>query len=248
MIGEIHTFENAHTLAGGVAGRIVETLSEAVTTSGIASLVLSGGKTPRDVYQLLGSEDCRDSVPWSLVHLFWGDERCVPPTMPESNYRMVKEALLETIDIPEQNVHRIRGETPPQDAARAYDQEIRAALGLRHDAWPHFTLVLLGLGTDGHIASLFPGTLALQERKRIVTEVYVESLKSSRITLTLPALNSAEEVVFLVSGKLKAPIFRKIRASDTPEYPVQLVQPGSGRVHWYVDREVAESEEGLDVS
>jgi len=244
MIGEIHTFENAHILAGGVAGRIVETLGEAVTTSGVASLVLSGGKTPRDVYQLLGSEDCRNSIPWSLVHLFWGDERCVPPTMPESNYRMVKEALLEAIDIPEKNVHRIRGETPPQDAARAYDQEIRSALGLRHDAWPHFTLVLLGLGTDGHVASLFPGTLALQERKRIVTEVYVESLKSSRITLTLPALNSAEEVVFLVSGKLKAPIFRKIRTSDTPEYPVQLVQPGSGRVHWYVDREVAEPEEG----
>jgi 6-phosphogluconolactonase len=244
MIGDIHTFENAHTLAGGVAGRIVETLSEAVATSGSASLVLSGGKTPRDVYQLLASDDCRDSIPWSLVHLFWGDERCVSPTMPESNYRMVKEVLLEAIDIPERNVHRIHGEAPPQDAARAYDQEIRSALGLRPDAWPHFTLVLLGLGTDGHTASLFPGTLALQERKRIVTEVYVESLKSSRITLTLPALNSAEEIVFLVSGRLKAPIFGKIRASDTPEYPAQLVQPASGRVHWYVDREVAEPGQG----
>ncbi len=246
MIGEIHTFENAHTLAGGVAGRILETLSEAVTTSGTASLVLSGGKTPRDVYQLLGSEDCRDSVPWSLVHLFWGDERCVPPTMPESNYRMAKEVLLDAIGIPERNIHRIHGEAPPQDAARAYEREIRSALGLRHDAWPHFTLVLLGLGTDGHVASLFPGTLALQERKRIVTEVYVESLKSSRITLTFPALNSAEEIVVLVSGKLKAPIFQKIRSSDTPEYPAQLVQPVSGRVHWYIDREVAEAGGGWD--
>ena len=164
--------------------------------------------------------------------------------MPESNYRMVKEVLLDTVDIPERNVHRIHGEVPPQDAARAYDQEIRSALGLRHDAWPHFTIVLLGLGTDGHTASLFPGTLALQERKRIVTEVYVESLNSSRVTLTLPALNSAEEIVFLVSGKLKAPIFRTIRGSDTPEYPAQLVQPASGRVHWYVDQEVAEGSEG----
>lgn len=246
MIGEIHTFENAHTLAGGVAGRILETLSEAVTTSGTASLVLSGGKTPRDVYQLLGSQDCRDSVPWSLVHLFWGDERCVPPTMPESNYRMAKESLLKAIDIPERNIHRIRGEAPPQDAALAYEREIRSALGLRPDGWPHFTLVLLGLGTDGHTASLFPGTRALQERKRIVTEVYVESLNSSRITLTLPALNHAEEIVFLVSGKLKAPIFRKIRTSDTPEYPAQLVQPISGRVHWYVDREVSEPDGGAE--
>ena len=115
----------------------------------------------------------------------------------------------------------------------------------RFDFWlMGAALVLLGLGTDGHTASLFPGTLALQERKRIVTEVYVESLKSSRITLTLPALNSAEEIVFLVSGRLKAPIFGKIRASDTPEYPAQLVQPASGRVHWYVAREVAESGEG----
>ncbi len=240
MTGEIHTFESSRSLAQGAAGRVVETLSNAVTATGVASLVLSGGKTPREVYELLGSERYKERIPWSLVHLFWGDERCVAPTMPESNYRSVREALLEAIDIPERNIHRIHGELPPQDAARHYEQEIHTALGLRHDAWPHFSLVLLGLGADGHIASLFPGTLALQERKRIVTEVYVESLKSSRITLTLPALNSAQEILFLASGKLKASIFRSIRTSDTPEYPAQLIQPATGRVYWYVDRDVAE--------
>jgi 6-phosphogluconolactonase len=247
MTGEINTFESSRSLAQGAAERVIKTLSNAVATTGLASIVLSGGRTPREVYELLGSEANKERVPWSLVHVFWGDERCVAPTMPESNYRSAREALLESIDIPEGNIHRIHGESPPQEAARQYEQEIRTSLGLRHDSWPHFSLVLLGLGTDGHTASLFPGTLALQDRKRIVTEVYVESLKSSRITLTLPALNSAQEILFLVSGKMKASIFRSIRTSDTPQYPAQLIQPATGRVSWLIDRDVADPGGGPNV-
>jgi 6-phosphogluconolactonase len=237
--GTIRVCVNVAELVREAAGHIVSTLQEAIRLSGSASFVLSGGATPRSVYDLLGSEEFRDRIEWPKVHIFWGDERCVPPGHPESNFRMANESLIRRIAIPAANVHRIPAERPPQEAARMYQSEIRRVLQLREQERPRFSLVLLGLGEDGHTASLFPRTQALQERLRLVTEVYVESVNGSRVTLTLPAINNARQVVFLVTGKQKARILQAIAATDVPEYPANLIRPASGSLLWMVDADAA---------
>jgi 6-phosphogluconolactonase len=159
--------------------------------------------------------------------------------MPQSNYRMAHETLLKNIPIAPENVHRIQGERPPQEAALAYEAEIRRLFPRRSAGPPVFTLVLLGLGEDGHTASLFPDTAVLHERNRLVMEVYVDSLRSSRITLTLPVINNAQHVMFLVAGRMKAPIVREVLEDDIPRHPAQLVNPRSGSLLWLVDRDAA---------
>ncbi len=237
--GSIRVYVNVAELAREAAGFVVATLQEAIRASGSASLVLSGGATPRSVYDLLGSEEFRDRIGWSKVHVFWGDERCVPPGHPESNFRMASESLIHHIASPASNVHRIPAERAPQEAARLYQSEIRRVLQLREPELPRFSLVLLGLGEDGHTASLFPRTQVLEERLRLVAEVYVESLKASRVTLTLPAINSARAVVFLVTGKHKARILQSLAATDVPEFPANLIAPSSGSLVWMLDAEAA---------
>ena len=178
-------------------------------------------------------------IDWSKVHLFWGDERCVPPSSPESNFRLVNESLLKQIAIPGGNVHRIRAERPPADAAHEYEGEIRGALALEGDQLPRFAIVLLGLGTDGHTASLFPATAGLTERGRLVTEVFVPQYEAWRITMTLPVINNAGHILFLVSGEGKAEILRKVIGEESSELPAQQVAPRSGLVEWYVDMDAA---------
>lgn len=239
MRGLLHIYDDAGSLADGVAGMVSELLTSSADRHGNASFVLSGGGTPRRVYDILGSEEQRGRVPWSRVQIFWGDERCVGPNLPDSNYRMAYEAFLQKVAIPPANIHRIQGEKPPQEAARLYEAEIRQALQVREGEFPRFTVLLLGLGPDGHTASLFPGTLALQERKRIVTEVYVESLKASRITLTIPAINNSVNVLFLVSGRSKSEMLGRILLDEGPLYPAQFIDPANGRLHWCIDREAS---------
>lgn len=214
---------------------IVQRIQESIGARGTATLLLSGGSTPRAVYELLSTDSWQERVVWKNVHLFWGDERCVPPTHAESNYGMTYEVLLKKISIPAENVHRIQGERSPEEAARVYDEEITQHFHLTDDAMPRFDLTLLGLGEDGHTASLFPGTPVLKETRRRVADVVVPSRNTHRVSVTLPVLNNSREVLFLVSGESKAAILRDVLEGPAGRYPAQEVRPINGAVHWLVD-------------
>ncbi|CDM66020.1 MAG: 6-phosphogluconolactonase [Pyrinomonas methylaliphatogenes] len=199
-------------------------------------LALSGGSTPRLLYTLLGSEFSSE-IDWNRTHLFWADERCVPPDDEESNYRMVHETLLARAPIPISNVHRMRGEEDPNRAAAEYEALLRAHFrGL-----PRFSLILLGMGADGHTASLFPYSPALDERERLTIATYVEKLKAMRLTLTLRSINNAAHVIFLVAGAEKAPALRAVfdEKTDARSIPAKLVAPTDGDLLWVVDRAAA---------
>jgi 6-phosphogluconolactonase len=232
---EIRTYLDAASLAQAAAEHFVAQASQAVAARGRFLAALSGGSTPRATYELLASEAFAARVDWPRLHVFWGDERCVPPDHAESNYRMAREALLDKVPIPAGNVHRIRGELPPDRAAAAYQAQLEAVLG--EDG--RFDLILLGMGADGHTASLFPGAAALEERVRWVVGNYVEKLDAWRVTLTLPLINRARHVLFLVSGAAKADALARVRAGHP--LPAALVQPGHGELVWLVDRDAAGS-------
>ncbi len=213
-----------------------------VVENGRFTVALAGGATPRSLYSLLASGAYRDRVPWAVTHLFFGDERCVPPDHPESNFRMVKESLLDHVQIPGDQVHRMQGEDPaPEQAAARYEDELRAFFALAGDELPRFDLILLGLGADGHTASLFPGSPALDERWRLVLPATVEGLVARRMTLTLPVLNAAARVVFLVAGSAKAravaAVVRGTVAGVT--LPAARVEPENGALLFFVDRAAA---------
>lgn len=231
--------------------RSLEDLSHAAATefrsfggpalSGICSAALSGGSTPRRFYDLLGGPSFSESITWPRVHLFQVDERCVSPDDTRSNYRMIREVLLDRV--PSLHFHRMAAEQTDRDAAsQSYEAEIRAVLGTQPGAWPCFDIIYLGMGDDGHTASLFPGTAALSERKLAVCPNYVERLQMFRLTLTLPVLNAAARVVFIVSGAEKAEMLRQVlspAAGEQPKFPAQLVQPTHGTVAWYLDEAAA---------
>lgn len=203
------------------------------------SVALAGGNTPRNVYALLAKQ-YRLSLPWTRIHIFFGDERHVPPDHPDSNYRMARESLLSKVPIPAENIHRIRAELPEQQAANDYGQELNTFFQLHDGAWPRFDLILLGVGEEGHTASLFPGSAALQERSRMVVANWVEKFHTWRITLTYPVLNHAVEVLFLVSGLGKAQILRDIfDPAQKGIFPAQLVQPAEGKLLWLADQDAA---------
>lgn len=239
MNGQLEIFESSTLLQHGAVERIVSCLANEILAHGRASFVLSGGTTPRSVYELLGSPEYRGRLDWKKVHLFWGDERCVGPSMPESNFRMAKESLFQNISIPPQNIHRMRGELKPQEAAHESEIEIRRFFGLKEGEFPQFTLILLGIGEDGHTASLFPGTAVLGETHRIVSDVEVKAISASRLTLTFPAINNAATIIFLVSGRTKAGILGEVLAKGETRYPAQQVDPISGQLFWLVDRDAA---------
>jgi 6-phosphogluconolactonase len=209
------------------------------------TLALAGGSTPRSLYQLLADAagPYRARLPWERFHFFWGDERHVPPDHPDSNYRMAREAMLDRVPVAPTNVHRIAAElADARQAAAAYEQELRGFFGLPPKrAWPRFDYLLLGLGEEGHTASLFPGSPALDERERLVAAPWVEAHQTFRITLTPPALNHAARVVFLVSGAQKAAALREVLAGELRPhlYPAQVVQPDDGELLWLVDRAAA---------
>lgn len=228
----------AHVAAERFAG-IAET---AVARAGRFTLALAGGSTPKGLYSVLAAEPCRTRVPWPQTHVFWGDERCVPPDHAESNYRMVTETLLRHVPIPPTQIHRMRGEdADPDRAAADYERVLKAAFGLPAGGLPRFDLILLGMGADGHTASLFPGSPALRETARLVVAHYVERLQSYRLTLTIPVLNEAREIVFLVSGHEKTAILRAVLQGGkrNDPIPVQLIVPREGRVTWLLDADAA---------
>ena len=211
-------------------------LSEAaVQERGRFSVALSGGNTPRAVYSLLASE--HKELPWDRIHIFFGDERHVPPDHPDSNFRMASESLLSKVPIPEKNVHRIRAELEADAAAKEYEQELRDFFHLADHDWPRFDLIFLGIGEDGHTASLFPGSKALTEASRRVVANWVEKFQTFRITLTFPVLNHAAEVLFMVSGAGKAQILSEVLRPGARKYPAQNVQPQNGQLLWLVDQD-----------
>src|SRR5512146_1760453 len=198
---------------------------------------LSGGSTPRGLYSQLARN--AQKLPWNKIYLFWGDERHVPPDDKDSNYRMVRETLLSRAPIPPDHVFRLP--TEQSDAAQVaeeYEQTIRDFFALKAGELPRFDLVLLGLGPDGHTASLFPGSGALQERSRLVAANWVQKLGQYRLTLTAPVINNAAEVIFLVSGGEKTAALQSVLYSDAPaeRFPAKLIQPVKGRLIWLVDR------------
>jgi 6-phosphogluconolactonase len=240
-------------------GRIVEVLDDAdavseraadwlagcaAQTTGRFALALSGGSTPRHLYELLARPPHRDRVPWDRAHLFWGDERFVPHDHPDSNYRMVREALLDRVPIPAANVHPIPTEGAPEDAARAYEGALKSFYGMSDldPARPLFDVVLLGIGQDGHTASLFPGSPALDERSAWVMAVS-SPRREARITLTYPALASSRTIAFLVAGEDKRAIAARVRSGEIG-LPAARIRT-QGQLRWFMDRAAA-GDEGPD--
>ena len=214
-------------LTRAAASEFTEEARRAVRERGLFSFALSGGSTPRSLYSLLANDPSfRTEVPWDKIHFFWGDERHVPPDHPESNYRMANEAMLSKVPVPSENIHRIRAENPnAQEAAEEYEETVRTFFGVKAGAFPRFDLVLLGMGPDGHTASLFPGTEALHERRRLVVAPWVEKIHAHRITMTLPVFNQAAVILFLVSGKEKAETLRQALEGKEGKdpFPSQLI-------------------------
>jgi len=238
MDGEIVIVPDPEAMAHEAARRFVALSREAAGSRGRFSVALSGGSTPGRLYGLLAEEPYCSQIPWAEVHLFWADERCVPPGDPDSNYLLAHQALISRVPIPPDNVHRVYGELKPDRAARVYEQEL-------HDffcgPYARFDLVLLGLGEDGHTASLFPGSPVLAEAERLVaatTAVY-QDRPAERVTLTLPAINAARQVLFLVSGGAKAAVVQSVIEGEGGLLPARRVQPAAGQLTWLLDAEAA---------
>ena len=236
---EIKIATDAATLAREAAQEFHRLAEAAVQERGRFSVALSGGNTPRSVYSLLASE--HNQLPWDRIHIFFGDERHVPPDHPDSNFRMASESLLSRVPIPENNIHRIHAELDAEAAAAEYDLQVRDFFGLGKQGWPRFDLIFLGIGEDGHTASLFPESKALAEASQRVAANWVEKFKTFRITLTFPVLNHAAEVVFLVSGAGKAQILSELLRPGPQKYPAQSIQPENGRLLWLVDEDAGSS-------
>ena len=237
-MAELEICRDPQELYAKAASLFTQRAKEAVSTQGRFCVALSGGSTPEGIYRLLAGEPFRSQVPWSEVHVFWGDERCVGPMDPASNYRLAERSLISSVPIPSQNVHRIAGELLPEEAARTYAQTLREIFSPR-GGMPRFDLILLGMGVDGHTASLFPASSALGETDRWVAAHFVQNVNAWRITLTLPVLNQAAHVMFLVSGRDKAAMVRRVIEDRSDSPPAGLVRPAEGRLLWLVDREAA---------
>jgi len=238
---EVRTLTTPQELFEAAAEEVVRTANEAVTQRGRFAIALSGGSTPKNLYNLLAT-NARTALPWDRMFFFWGDERHVPPADPDSNYRMADETMLSKIPVAAGNVFRIKAENPDAGAvAEAYEQTLRKFVAVEPGQFPRFDLILLGMGPDGHTASLFPGTRALQEKSRLVVANWVDKMKGSRISVTLPVLNAAAAVAFLVSGTDKAPALHAVLESEAPgeQYPAKLVRPSDGKLIWLIDRAAA---------
>jgi len=233
--------EDGAEVARRAAERFIEIAREAINANGKFSVALAGGSTPKKLYDLLASDEYRDQIEWPKVHIFFGDERCVPPDDAESNYRMANEAMLARVPVPPQNVHRMVGDGDAVANARLYEDELRGYFD--EEQWPRFDLVLLGMGDDGHTASLFPGSQALQETSAWATANWVEKFQTFRITLSAPAINHAAHVLFLVTGAGKAARLPEVinGERDTNRLPSQLIQPqaAGGKLEWLIDKDAA---------
>jgi 6-phosphogluconolactonase len=222
------------------AEEVIRVATDAIAQRGRFTIALSGGSTPRNLYILIAA-NAGASVPWDKVFFFWSDERHVPLDDPDSNYRMAKESLLSKVPVPPSNIFPVpAGKQDAEAAANDYEQTLKKFFASGNEL-PRFDLILLGMGPDGHTASLFPETPALQEKSRLVAANRVDKLKTNRITFTLPLLNAARSVLFLVSGGDKAAVLHEVLEGNAPgeKYPSKLVRPTNGKLTWFVDRAAA---------
>ncbi len=230
-------------LARRAAQYFVEMVGEAVAGRGRARIAISGGSTPRATFQLLAdpSQPWRSRMPWDRLDLYWVDERAVPPDNAESNYRMTREALLDHVPLRPEQIHRIEGELDPEAAASRYESELRNTFRLEGAQSPRFDLVALGMGTDGHTASLFPHTQAIHEIGRLVTANHVPQKDAWRITLTWPVIDHASSVFFLIAGADKAKILKEVLTGphDPERLPSQLIWPSGGILTLFLDKAAA---------
>jgi 6-phosphogluconolactonase len=234
-------FQDIDALSRAALEEMLSDLRDAIKQRGRGAIALSGGHTPEKMYALwAANEKYRNETDWNRVHLFWGDERYVPQDDPLSNFRMTREALLSHVPIPAANVHAAPTNLPtPEKAAEAYDADLRKFFG---SAAPAFDVTLLGLGPEGHTASLFPDSPALAEKSRWVVPVQVAAVPPNRLTFTLPVLNSSRSTYFLVAGENKRPILAALRAepdSRPSAYPAGKIRPSDGRVLWFLDQAAA---------
>ncbi|HUO05107.1 MAG TPA: 6-phosphogluconolactonase [Candidatus Binataceae bacterium] len=222
------------------AEEIAHIAGEAICMHGEFSICLSGGSTPAATYDLLATR-FHHSVDWSEVQFFWGDERCVPPSDPESNFGMANRTMLDKLALPPDQIHRMRGEESPAAAAAAYEDELRKHFRVGPGEFPRFDLVILGIGENRHTASLFPGDAAIHESTRLVVPVEVDAAPARRLTITPPVINSAERVMFLVAGQGKASAVKDIIEGprDPDRFPAQIVAPEHGETFWMLDRAAA---------
>jgi 6-phosphogluconolactonase len=240
----IRVAEDAAALYRDAAAEFARIATAAAERAGTCSIALAGGSTPRGLYRLLTDRDAPylGTIPWGRVHFFWGDERHVPPDHSDSNYRMARDAMLTPADISPANIHRVRsGEPDAVTAAALYEEELRRFFRPEPEGWPRFDLVLLGMGADGHTASLFPGSPAIDETQRWVVATRPPVQSGDRITLTLPVINHAANVVFLVAGAAKAATLKEVIEGDAPpqRLPSRAIHPVDGALLWLVEREAA---------
>jgi 6-phosphogluconolactonase len=239
---DLHIFKDKESLAKAAAEAFVAAAAEAVASSGKFLVALSGGSTPQALFQRLAHSPYLTQIEWPATHVFWGDERLVPPDDPGSNYYHAYQLLLNKVPIPPSHIHRVRGELSPQDAIEDYERQLQA-MAVGGASWPQFDLALMGMGADGHTASLFPGSSAVTENTRPVLNVVADydGRPAQRVTLTPPVFNDARQVLFLVSGANKAPALAAV-LGGSPEigkWPAQSIQPVSQNLIWFVDQAAA---------
>lgn len=238
MNQRIKVFPNLDDLSKAAAEYFIMLAVKSIRKRGYFSVALSGGSTPKPLYNALGSPDQEGRLDWEKIHLFWGDERCVPPDHPNSNYRMVREEMLSKIMIPEENIHRVPAELEPRGAAYSYEETLR---GFFKGQWPRFDLVLLGMGDDGHTASLFPHSAGLNEEHRWFIANDAPELDTWRLTLTKNAINAARHIAVIVAGDSKAEVLVDVLEGDyQPDVtPIQLIEPKNGQMVWFLDQAAA---------
>jgi 6-phosphogluconolactonase len=243
--GKIEVLSDLEALSLHAASIFVSASKNSIAAKKRFAVAISGGSTPRRFYALLGSDAYRHRVDWQYVHFFWADERCVPKEDEASNFRTAFDTFLSKIALPEKNIHRIKGEEAPDEAARDYEEEIRGFFG--ESERPRFDLIILGIGEDGHTASLFPGSKSLEERVRLAIPVYLGEPSKNRITLTLPVLSNADQILFLAAGPSKAGVLSEILRDGEKRkwFPAGLVRPAHGNMMWLIDQEAARKLRGL---
>jgi len=234
----IRVFDDLESISQAAAELFTDVAQQAISVHERFSVALSGGHTPHRLYEILATHPFQNQIQWQSVHFFWGDERCVPPTDPRSNFRMAHETLLTNVPIPIANIHPVCNDLSPADSAVHYEAQLRIFFGKQP---PAFDLILLGLGDNAHTASLFPHTSVLNETERWVAEVYIPESEMARVTLTAPIINQASQVVFLVCGADKAPALRNVLEGtyQPHELPAQLIRPNGAHPTWLVDKAAA---------
>lgn len=240
MKTDIRIFKDSDALSKAATGIFIEAAKHAIEARGRFLVALSGGGTPTGLYRLLANERYRDEVNWKKAFVFWGDERCVPPDDPGSNYHQANEILLKHVPLPEENILRVKGELQPEQASDAYAQTLKVFADPGLD-WPRFDLVLLGMGEDGHTASLFPGSPVEATSPTLAVTGHYQGRPAKRVTLTSLVFNSARKILFLVTGEGKAVTLSRVLNDvlNQEQYPAQRIQPMDGQVIWLADEAAA---------